>query len=161
MTDATPQSPSSNEPASRPHPGQFLWWWQWFWRVTLVVSLYYAWYCFYVPSNDIAWADNFASAQRQAAESDKPIILFFTGTWCVPCKIMKRKVWADEQVTELVNAEFIPVTIDVDDPGAAVAVSRYRVGFTPITIITDSQGKVLRYRGGGLDKAEFLELLGR
>ncbi len=63
-------------------------------------------------------------------------------------KIMKRKVWADEQVTELVNAEFIPVTIDVDDPDTAAAVSRYRVGFTPITIITDSRGKVLRYRGG-------------
>ena len=31
---------------------------------------------------------------------------------------MKRTVWADEQVTALVNASFIPVTIDVDDPGS-------------------------------------------
>ena len=111
--------------------------------VTLVVSLGYAWYCFYVPSNNVAWAKDYTSAQQQAAQSGKPIILFFTGKWCVPCRIMKRNVWADEQVTASVNAGFIPVTIDVDDPNAAAALSRYRVGATPTTIITDPQGKVL------------------
>jgi len=64
--------------------------------------------------------------QQLAVESDKPIILFFTGKWCVSCRIMKRQVWADEQVTALVNAAFILVTIDVDDPDAAATLSRYR-----------------------------------
>lgn len=62
MNDAQSQLPPSTEPASRPDRGKFLWLWRWFWRVTLVVSLPYAWYCFYVPSNSIAWADNYTSA---------------------------------------------------------------------------------------------------
>ena len=111
------------------------WLWIWFWRVTLVVSLSYA------------------------AQSGKPIILFFTGKWCVPCKIMKRQVWADDQVMNIVNAAFIPVTIDVDDPDNAAVLVRYNVGGTPITIVTDPNGNALQWRVGGIGKSEFLELL--
>jgi len=132
-----------------------------FWLTFLVVSLGYAWYCFYVPANSIAWADNFGAAQQRAAQTGKPTILFFTGKWCVPCRIMKRNVWADEQVTAAVNARFICVMIDVGDPDAAEALSRYRVGPTPTTIITDPQGEVLQQVEGGIGKTEFLERLGK
>jgi len=134
--------------------------WQVFWLAFLVASLAYAWYSFYAPSNRIAWADNFAMAQQDAVASDKPIILFFTGKWCSPCQIMKRQVWADEQVMNMVNAAFIPVTIDVDSANAAATLSRYRVGATPTIIITDSKGDVLQWKQGGMSKAEFLALLG-
>jgi thioredoxin 1 len=161
MNDAHSPSQTSGDPASQPHRGVFLWLWRWFWRVTLVVSLGCAWYCFYVPANNIAWAHNYTSAQQQAAQSGKPIILFFTGKWCVPCRIMKRNVWADQQVAASVNSGFIVVTIDVDDPDAATARSRYRVGATPTTIITDPQGKVLFQAEGGMGKTDFLELLAK
>lgn len=133
--------------------------WQCFWLTFLVVSIAYAWYSFYVPSNDIAWADNYASALQRAADSDKPMILYFTATWCVPCRIMKRQVWADEQVTELVNAQFIPVAIDVDNPDDTEVLARYNVEGTPITIVTDSQGNAKDWRVGGISKSEFLELI--
>ena len=135
------------------------WLWIWFWRVTLIVSLSYAWYCFYVPSNDIVWAENYIFAQKKAFQSDKPIIIFFTGKWCVPCKIMKRQVWADEQVRDVVNKEFIPLIIDVDDPDNIDLLVRYNVAGTPITIVTDSNGNALQWRVGGIGKSEFLELL--
>lgn len=154
-----PITPSA-EPESLPrkgNPGRF---WRWFWLTFLVASLAYAWYSFYVPSNRIAWADTYTAAQQQAVESDKPIILFFIGKWCSPCRIMKREVWADEQVVATVNAAFIPVTIDVDDSTVAAALSRYGVVATPNTIITDSRGNVLQQKQGGMSKAEFLELLG-
>ena len=125
----------------------------------LVVSLAYAWYCFYAPANNIAWADNFSSAQRKATESDKPMILYFTGKWCSPCRIMKRNVWADEQVTARVNAEFIPVAIDVGDAATASLRARYNILGAPVTMITDPQGNVLQWRDGGIGKSGFLELL--
>ena len=135
------------------------WLWIWFWRVTLVVSIFYAWYCFYVPSNSVAWADNYPSAQQQADQTGKPIVLFFTGNWCVPCKIMKRQVWADDDVMKTVNSDFVPVSIDVDDPNNASLLVRYNVGGTPITIVTDPNGKALRWRVGGIGKSDFLKLL--
>jgi thioredoxin 1 len=160
MNDAQSQSPASTDPASQPHRGKFNFW-RWFWLGTLVVGLGWAWYDFYVPANKVTWAKDYASAQQQAAQSGKPIILFFTAKWCVPCRIMKRSVWADEQVEAVVKAGFTPVMIDLDDPKAAAALSRYRVVATPTTIITDSQGNVLKRVDEGMGKAEFLDLLGK
>jgi protein disulfide-isomerase len=152
------QPPAETEsPPDRPAKGSF---WPWFWRVFLVISLAYAWHSYYVPSNSIAWAEDFTSAQERAVQSGQPIILFFSATWCVPCRIMKRQVWADDEVTAAVNGAFVPVTVDVDDPDAAAVVGKYGVGVTPNTVIIDLQGNVLRQRAGGMDKAEFLELLG-
>lgn len=159
--EAQSQSPSPAGHARKSDRPGFFKFWRCFWLTFLVVSLGYAWYCFYVPSNRIDWADDYPAAQELAAESGKPIILFFSGKWCVPCRIMKRNVWADEQVADSVNTAFVPVTVNVDDPDAADVVSRYRVGATPNTIITDPQGNVLDQQAGGMNKARFLELLER
>jgi thioredoxin 1 len=160
MNDAPLSSPPSNQPALLPQRGKFNFW-RWFWISTLVVSLGWVWYDFYVPSNSIAWAENYSSAQQQSAVSGKPIILFFTGNWCVPCRIMKRNVWADAQVTASVNSAFIPVTIDVDDPDSAPTMRRYSIVGTPVTIIADTEGNVLQLKEGGISKRDFLEMLAK
>ena len=72
---------ATSEVASTQYPSRSHRFWKWFWNLFLVASLAYAWYSFYVPSNDIAWAEDFATAQVQATEADKPILLFFTGEW--------------------------------------------------------------------------------
>lgn len=159
MPTPTPDHDAEPQPPVR---RRFFHFWRCFWLLFLVVSLAYAWYSFYVPSNNIAWAGDYASAREQAVESGKPMVLFFTATWCVPCRVMKRTVWADEQVTAEVNAAVVPVMIDVGDPAAAEAVSGYGITSTPVTIITDPQGTtVLERRDGGISKTEFLELLNR
>ena len=159
MHDAPSPPPSSDDHARRPLRKPVLHFWRCFWLTFLVVSLGYAWYSFYVPPNEITWADDHGAAQRQAADSGKPIILSFTGAWCVPCRVMKRQVWADQRVMALVNAEFIPVAIDVDDPDHAAVMARYRVVGPPVTIVTDAQGNALDWRAGRISKAEFLDLL--
>ncbi|QEG37131.1 thioredoxin family protein [Bythopirellula goksoeyrii] len=159
MNKSSSQLPSSGNSEPPPARKRIFHFWRCFWLTFLVVSLAYAWYCFYVPTNNIAWADNYTSAQQHAADSGKPIILYFTGEWCVPCRVMKRQVWADEEVKTSVNAQFIPVAIDVDNPDTAAVLSRYNVGGAPVTIITDPQGNALRWRAGGIGKSEFLELL--
>jgi protein disulfide-isomerase len=159
MNDNQSPTTSCTEPEPQARQGKTLGFAQYFWLSFLVVSLAYAGYCFYAPSNDIAWAASYEAAQEQAVEAERPVLLFFTGAWCSPCQIMKRQVWADEQVMAQVNATLVPVTMDVDDPGAAEALSRYGVGATPTTIITDSTGAVLQQRQGGMSKEEFLGML--
>ena len=72
---------------------------------------------------------------------------------------MKRQVWADEQVMALVNAQFVPVAIDVDDPENAEVMTSYKIGGPPVTIVCDPQGNVVDWRAGGISKPEFHELL--
>lgn len=130
--------------------------WRWFWLSTIPVSIFWLWYDFYAPPNHIHWEKSSASAQKLAAKSGKPMILFFTGEWCSPCRIMKRTVWADKQVEAAVNARFTPVMIDVDDPNEKATLKRYSIGATPTTIISDPQGKELTRVLGGIGKREFL-----
>lgn len=133
--------------------------WRGFWLTFLVVSLAYAWYSFYVPSNDVVWAKNMVSAQAIAKKSDKNMLLFFTGDWCVPCRIMKREVFANQEVMKAVNAQVVPIMIDIDDPNAQELVKHYKIGATPITIFTNPQGEVLDYAVGKIGKTKFLEML--
>ncbi|MCO6454228.1 MAG: thioredoxin family protein [Pirellulaceae bacterium] len=159
MNESASQTPPTGSSEPLPDRRKRFHFWRCFWLTFLVVSLASAWYSFYVPSNSIDWADSYTSAQQQAVDAGKPIILYFTGTWCVPCRVMKRVVWADEEVKSMVNAQFIPVAIDVDNTDNAAVLSRYNVGGAPVTIITDPQGNPLRWRAGGIGKSEFLELL--
>lgn len=101
-----------------------------------------------------------ATAQKIAEESDKNIMLFFTAEWCSPCHIMKREVFADETVSNIINSKVVPVIIDVDDPKMADVVKLYEVGVTPVTIFTDAEGEVIDYAVGKINKKEFLKMLG-
>jgi len=133
--------------------------WQFFWLTFLVVSLWYAWYSFYAPSNDITWKDNLESAQKIAYNSDKNIMIFFTSEWCSPCRIMKREVFADNEVKKAMDAKVISIEINIDDPNSEALVKQYNIGATPTTIFIDPEGKVIDYAVGKVGKTEFLKML--
>ena len=133
--------------------------WRLFWLTFLVVSLAYAWYSFYTPSNDIKWVNNITSIKELTKNSNKNSLLFFTGKWCSPCRIMKREVFADSEVEKIINSQITPVIIDVDNPNTKELVKYYKIGVTPTTIIVDSHGKVLDYVVGKVEKKKFLEML--
>jgi protein disulfide-isomerase len=151
---ANPLGKSPRAKKTKSHP-----FWRWFWLAFLVLSLAYAWYSFYAPSNDVVWAENIVSARELANDSDKNMLLFFTGEWCSPCRIMKREVFADKEVMKAINSQVVPLMIDVDDPNAQELIELYKVGSTPVTIFTDSKGNVLDYAVGKIGKTKFLEML--
>ena len=152
-------SPETADSAAKPPAARFNFW-RWFWLSTIPVSIIWVWHDFYVPANHVTWARDYASASQQAAREGKPVILFFTGVWCVPCRIMKRTVWADKEVEAVVRAGFTPVMIDLVDPKEAGTVSQFSVFSTPTTIIIDPPGTILKRVQGGIGKTAFLELLG-
>ena len=133
--------------------------WRWFWCTFLVASLAYAWYSFYVPSNNIKWGNNITSSQELTNNFGKNTLLFFTGKWCVPCRIMKREVFADKEVARAINSKVTPVMIDIDNPNTNELVKHFKIGATPTTIILNSQGKVLDYAVGKIGKKKFFEML--
>lgn len=148
------ETPSQKFTKKKSHP-----FWKYFWLSFLVVSLAYAGYSFYTPSNDIKWENNNPSIEEMTNSSDKNTLLFFTGKWCSPCRIMKREVFADEEVEKIVNAKVRPILIDVDNPDSQDVIKKYKIGVTPTTIIVDSRGEVLDYAVGKIDKKKFLKML--
>ena len=140
----------------KPHP-----FWRWFWLIFLVASLAYAWYSFYAPANEIEWVNDITTSQELTKFPSKNTLIFFTGKWCSPCKIMEREVFADDEVERIINTQVTPVMIDIDNPNTNEIVNFYKVSATPTTIILDSHGKVLDYVVGKIGKKEFLEMLKR
>lgn len=145
---------SRNITKKKSHP-----FWKYFWLSFLVLSLSYAWYSFYAPSNEIKWENSISSIEEITNNTNKNTLLFFTGKWCSPCRIMKREVFADQEVEKIVNSKVTPIIIDIDNPNTKEIVKKYKVGATPTTIIVDSYGEVLDYAVGKIDKKKFLEMI--
>jgi thiol:disulfide interchange protein len=71
------------------------------------------------PNETIPWRKTLADAKREAAASHKPVLAYFTASWCPPCQQMKQETWPDPKV-QAALAQVVPVKIDVDEfPDAA------------------------------------------
>lgn len=58
---------------------------------------------------------DYDEAVRYARENHKPLLLDFTGFGCVNCRKMEAAVWTDPAVSDLLNNEFVLVSLYVDD----------------------------------------------
>ena len=76
-------------------------------------------------------------------------ILYFTATWCGPCKLLKPKIQAMQSQ--------LPITIlDVDTN--ADAVGKYSIRNVPTIIVTRSGNEVGRLVGNNITQERIVEL---
>lgn len=64
---------------------------------------------------NIPWRKSLAAAREESAASKKPVLAYFTATWCGPCQEMKHTTFADARVEEALKQSVVPVKIDVDE----------------------------------------------
>ena len=67
------------------------------------------------PKDNIAWRKDLSAARAESAATRKPLLVYFTASWCVPCQQMKGETFADKRVEEKLSQAVIPVKIDVDE----------------------------------------------
>lgn len=58
---------------------------------------------------------DYNAGMAAAAQSGKPMLLDFSGYGCVNCRKMEAAVWTDPKVKDLIDNEFVLVTVLVDD----------------------------------------------
>jgi thiol:disulfide interchange protein len=59
--------------------------------------------------------NDYEKAVKLARESNKPLLIDFTGWACVNCRKMEENVWTDPAVKELIEKDFVLVSLYVDD----------------------------------------------
>lgn len=58
---------------------------------------------------------DFEEGMAYAKEQNKPILLDFTGHGCVNCRRMEDQVWGQDGVFDLINDEYVLISLYVDD----------------------------------------------
>lgn len=89
--------------------------------------------------------DNYDLGMGYARQHGKPVMLDFTGYGCVNCRKMELSVWTDQKVSDLINNDYVLITLYVDDKTPLPA---------PIKIIENGTERTLRTVG---DKWSYLQ----
>ncbi len=63
------------------------------------------------PKDSIHWVD-LEKGLAMAKSDNKPVFLWFYGSWCPYCKKMLAKVFPDSSVIATLNASFVPIKIE-------------------------------------------------
>lgn len=109
------------------------------------------------PAERVQWVADLEPSLVQAKQGGRPVMAYFTATWCGPCQSLKRTLWADADV-EAALRKRSAVKIDIDaHPELA---RRYSVEAVPTFILLDSDGNAITRREGTMGKTEFLAWLG-
>jgi protein disulfide-isomerase len=111
----------------------------------------------FTPNERIAWRNDLNTAQREAGDANKLVLLYFTASWCGPCQEMRRTVWTDERVADAMQ-RYVPVKVDIDHN--PLLAQRYQVQAIPMIAVIDERGQVVRSIEGGMDASAAVAWLG-
>ena len=75
---------------------------------------------------------DFDEGKSESVENNKPILLDFTGWACANCRRVEENTWSDPKVYDMINNEFILISLYVDD--------RSDLNQDQIIILTDKNG---------------------
>lgn len=67
------------------------------------------------PANKLKMYFDYSKALRVAQLRNKPLFIDFTGWGCVNCRKMEDKVWSQDAVWDLLNDEYVVVSLYTDD----------------------------------------------
>jgi thioredoxin-like negative regulator of GroEL len=103
------------------------------------------------------WLKDFDKAKETAAQQEKSVLVFFSATWCQPCRHMIEKVFPDKKVIKELN-NWIPVYVDGDE-SMELAMEYKIIGFPTCVLLNADGNEIARFVGGVDTAAEFLRRL--
>ena len=104
----------------------------------------------------VPWRDP-AVALAAGRFDDRPTLIRFTSDSCPACHAMKAQVFSDESLAADVAERFVPVSVNLDQPGGAARqlAERHRIAFVPTLVIADPAGNELARLEGFADLTTF------
>ncbi len=102
------------------------------------------------------WSTNYAAALSQAAKEQEPALVFFTASWCGPCKLMARSTLSEASV-EQVLSNFARVAIDIDEQREVAA--EHGIEAVPTFVLLSPAGDEVRRVTGFQPPVDFVPWL--
>lgn len=92
--------------------------------------------------------------QKEVLESDKPVLLDFTATWCGPCRAIAPMI--DELANESVGTYKV-AKLDIDEAPATAA--KFGIRGVPTLLAFKSGKEIARHVGANTSKAKLKAML--
>lgn len=89
----------------------------------------------------VDWREWGAAAFEEARETDRPVLLSLSATWCEWCHEMDETTFSRPTIAANVNERFVPVRVDIDRQPRVR--ERYNMGGFPSTVFATPDGEVL------------------
>lgn len=99
--------------------------------------------------------------KAQAAREGKLLFVHFTADWCMPCQWMEKNTFEDERLADLINRNFLPVKVDIDERAGLKAKQEYRVSALPSMLVFDSRSLVIARYEESMNASRLYLLLSR
>lgn len=118
--------------------------------VLSVLGLGFAAACAPQPPTEIAWRHgDVEEAFQEAAETGKPVLLYWGAVWCPPCNRLKATLFQDAAFVRQTQ-DFVPVYLDGDSRGAQLWGEQFAiVGYPTLIILRADRTEITRLSGGG------------
>ncbi len=108
------------------------------------------------PESSLAWSQSYEAGTKVAAMEKRPLLLFFTASWCPWCRKLEQEVLVEPKVMSELR-KFVCVKLDVDkNHDVAMA---YGVVSMPRVIVVNTQNEIIGDWLGYRDAKAFLQLL--
>ncbi len=97
--------------------------------------------------------------KQVAKKAEKPYFLYFSASWCKPCKEMERDVFGYHEVTKYIDSHYMAYKIDGEAEYNKPIIKEYWVTAYPTIILFDKDGKELNRIDGYRNRDAFLKEL--
>jgi thioredoxin-like negative regulator of GroEL len=102
------------------------------------------------------WSTNYAAALSEAAKEQQSALVFFTASWCGPCKLMARSTLSEASVQQVLS-NFARVAIDIDEQGDLA--SQHGIEAVPTFVLLSPAGDEVQRVTGFQTAADFVPWL--
>lgn len=99
-----------------------------------------------------------ADAFTLAADSGRPVFLYWGAVWCPPCQELKATIFKRRDFLERLKF-FVPVYLDGDAAGAQTWSERFHVAGYPTVLVLRGDQRELERVSGGMDLSRYAEVL--
>jgi thiol:disulfide interchange protein DsbD len=118
------------------------------------------------PKIELAWLHSEPEALATARTSGRPLLVDFGAKWCLPCKELEVKVFAQPQVARLMSERFTLLRVDCDredeDPSISAIRDRYQAAGLPAVRVVSPSGDILaRLDDANITPEGFVKLLAK
>jgi len=94
------------------------------------------------PASRMDWRTDLDAALKEAAASDRLVLVYFRADWCQPCLLMETGTFARPGFEKYLAESFVPVKADdTAEPGAAS--KKYQVRAYPSLLFLSGTGEAL------------------